>query len=141
MRYFIYSKSHKIYVAILFSTIFIVILLAFLVPVFTDFNKSIIHEKKLMTINILKPLFNILLITPISGILLLLGYRRSNFPYFLIGMGFFCALISDILNHYFLLSGIHAFLDFSKYLGTAEILYIMLGGFAEAFKRPSMQAE
>lgn len=134
MRYFIYSKTHRIYIGFLFSIILIMILLAFIVPVFTDFNKSIIHEKKLMVINLLKPLFNILLITPISGVLLLLGIRRGNFPYLLIGIGFFCALLSDILIHYFLLSGINAFLDFSKYTGTAAILYLMLGGLAEAFK-------
>jgi len=134
MRYFIYSKSHRIYIGFLFSIILIMILLAFIVPVFTDFNKSIIHEKKLMVINLLKPLFNILLITPISGVLLLLGLRRGNFPYLLIGIGFFCALLSDILIHYFLLSGIETFLSFSKYTATAELLYIIFGGFTEAFK-------
>ena len=137
MRHIIYSKSNRVYLVLLVSIILVVIISSFIIPVFTDFNKSINHEKKLIILNIFKPLFNILLITPISGVLLLLGLKKDNYPYFLIGFGFFCALLGDILNHYYLLSGIPNFLTFSKYTGTAELLYIMLGGLTEAFKGQS----
>ncbi len=134
MHFFFYSRSTKFYNNLIILGILVIILAAFIIPIFTNFNKSISHEKGVVYLNYLRPLFNILLITPISGILLIFGIKSDNLPYLLIGLGFFFALLSDILMHYFLLSGITAFRTFSSLSGTAELVYLMLAGLTETLK-------
>ncbi len=131
LRYFLFSKTQKTRVVIIYLTIGIIVIGVVLLPVILKLHMENRPQTEILIIRALNTLFQLALVFPISGILVVFGIKPGNISYLLIGIAFFAGITTEILELYrsfFPTEILRTLILFSGYL---QITYLFLGSLTE----------